>query len=305
LVADAGRSAVARTGQWIFYENIISGQLLESGSNWRHTMKLRKAAVAGTFYQGSASGLKSQIDSFIDREAEQKNILGAVAPHAGYVYSGIVAGAVYSRMERADTFLILGPNHTGLGAEVALFPEGAWELPSGKVAVNRDLAETLLTTSRYFQADELAHLSEHSIEVQVPFLQYLFQGFEILPICLGRLSLQKCLNIGHALAGAIKQYGKRVKIIASSDMSHYVSRDTAEKKDRLALDAIEARNPRDLYETVMKHGISMCGVIPTVCMLAACNELGARTASLVKYATSGDVTGDNRQVVAYAGVIVT
>jgi hypothetical protein len=264
----------------------------------------RKPAVAGTFYEDSAIALKAQIGAFTDLKASKERILGAVAPHAGYVYSGHVAGAVYSRIEPADTFIILGPNHTGLGAKAAIFAKGAWELPMGEVEIDEGLGQELLEISREFTPDDVAHLSEHSIEVQIPFLQFFFRNFKILPICLGRLDLKKCLAIGRAIAGIIKGKKKNIVIIASSDMSHYVPSETAKKKDRLALDAIEARNPVQLYETVMEKNISMCGVIPTVCMLEACNELGAQEAFLVKYATSGDVSRDYRQVVGYAGLIV-
>ncbi len=267
-------------------------------------MSIRRPAVAGTFYEGTETALKSQISPFINEKDPKQKALGVMAPHAGYMYSGSVAGAVYSKIKPADTFLILGPNHTGLGAEVSIFPEGAWEFPMGEVPIDERLAKALLEGSNDFTKDDLAHLSEHSIEVQVPFLQYLFNNFKIVPVCLGRLDLPMCLKLGEAIAKVLESRSGTTVMVASSDMSHYVSREVAEKKDQLAIEAIKERDPGKLYEVVRKNNISMCGVIPTVVMLAACNAMGATNASLVKYSTSGDVTGDLRQVVGYAGVVV-
>lgn len=264
----------------------------------------RKPAVAGTFYEGGAKALRAQIGALADPKAPKEPVLGAMAPHAGYVYSGPVAGAVYSRIKPADAFIILGPNHTGLGADAAVFQKGSWELPFGEALIDETLGAAILEASRDLVPDDRAHISEHSIEVQVPFLQFFFENIKILPICLGRLDLKKCMDIGKAIARVIKGRQDKIAIIASSDMSHYVSRETAEKKDRLALDAMEALDPGRLYEVVLKNRISMCGFIPAVCMLAACNELGAKRAFLVKYATSGDVSGDYEQVVGYAGLII-
>lgn len=267
-------------------------------------MGTRKPAVAGSFYEGTEKALQSQVGSFVDQATPKKNALGVMAPHAGFVYSGSVAGAVYSRIGPADTFLILGPNHTGLGAEVSVYSEGAWETPLGKVHIDTELAHALLESSEDFSRDDAAHLSEHSIETQIPFLQYLFNDFKMVPVCVGRLDLQKCLRIGKSIAKTLKGGPKKVVLIASSDMSHYVSKETAERLDRLAFNALEKRDPVLLFETVRNNHISMCGVLPAICMISACNELGATTASLVKYTNSGDVTRDYRQVVSYAGIII-
>lgn len=264
----------------------------------------RKPAVAGMFYEGTEKALRSQVAAYIPSKAEKVDALGVVAPHAGYLYSGSVAGAVYSGIQPGDTFLILGPNHTGLGAEASLFSQGAWEFPLGKVDIDEELAEDLLVNSRDIVRDTLAHQSEHSIEVQVPFLQYLFRDFKILPLCLGPLDLNRCLNIGRVIAQAVKRTKKKIVLISSTDMSHYVSREIASKKDGMALAAMEKRDPVQLYEVVRNNHISMCGVIPTVCLMAACNDMGAKEAALVKYSTSGDVTGDFSRVVAYAGMII-
>lgn len=264
----------------------------------------RKPAVAGTFYEGTEKDLRSQVASYIPAQREKEEALGVVTPHAGYLYSGPVAGAVYARINPGSTFLIIGPNHTGLGPEASLYARGSWESPLGKVEIDEELAEALVGSSRDITIDTLSHRSEHSIEVQIPFLQYLFRDFKILPLCLGPLDLNRCLNIGRAVVQAVRKAGKKIVLVASTDMSHYVSRDAAKKKDGMALAAMEKRDAVQLYEVVRNNHISMCGVVPTVCMMAACNELGATEASLIKYSTSGDVTGDFSRVVAYAGMLI-
>jgi hypothetical protein len=274
---------------------------------------IRQPAVAGHFYQGSPSALRDQVKRFLVSETKKVKALGIVSPHAGLVYSGSVAGAVYSRIELPGTFVLIGPNHTGLGAPVSLMARGSWETPLGAVRINDDLAEAVLSKSRRIHDDTMAHLQEHSLEVQLPFIQYLKRNFTIVPIQMMDTRLETCIEVGNAIASAIAECGAEsaeykaggTLIVASSDMSHYVSAETAKKKDHAAIKRILDLDAQGLYHTVRDEGISMCGYGPVVAMLTACKVLGATKADLVKYTNSGDVSGDYDQVVGYAGIVVS
>jgi len=268
---------------------------------------LRSPAVANMFYPGDKDRLKEQLSTYVRAVPEPKRVLAAVSPHAGYIYSGGVAGAVFSQIRIPDVVVILGPNHRGMGASVALSASGTWDMPLGSVPINEAMAESILkvsTSGVKIKDDPGAHAMEHSIEVQVPFLQFLRPEVSIVPIALSHLTYDACQEIGQALVQGIQDYGKEVLLVASTDMTHYESQKSAKEKDKLAIDRILDLDPAGLYETVSRHGISMCGVIPTTIVLEACKALGAGKAELVRYATSGDVTGDNAQVVGYAGFIV-
>jgi AmmeMemoRadiSam system protein B len=264
----------------------------------------RKPAVAYQFYEGKPDRLKHQIEQFIEEGVEKKKAIGLVSPHAGYIYSGNVAGSVFSRAEPAEVYVILGPNHRGVGRNVSIMNSGIWEMPLGDIDIEQEFANRLQKECDLITEDELAHQFEHSLEVQVPFLQYIAPNASIVPICIGMRDLLAAQKIGQALAKTITGYHKTVTVIASTDMSHYEPHEVAKRKDRPALDFIIDRNPKGLYEYVMKYRISMCGVIPTVITLYAAIELGATTAELVRYATSGETSGDYHQVVGYAGFII-
>jgi AmmeMemoRadiSam system protein B len=267
----------------------------------------RIPAVANMFYPGEKSRLEEQLSTLIKRVPDPRKVLAAISPHAGYMYSGGVAGAVFSQITVPEAVVILGPNHRGIGAPVALTSSGAWDMPLGSVPINEDLAECILkisTSAVKIEDDPHAHSTEHSIEVQVPFLQFVQPEVSIVPIGLSHLSLDACQEIGQALVQGIQDYGKEVLLVASTDMTHYESQKAAQEKDMLAMDRILELDPKGLYETVARHGITMCGVIPTTIVLEACKVMGAEKAELVQYATSGDVTGDYAQVVGYAGFIV-
>ena len=274
---------------------------------------IRQPAVAGQFYRGSPSALRDQVERFMETEAKKIKALGIVSPHAGLVYSGSVAGAVYSRIELPGTFVLIGPNHTGLGAPVSLMANGSWQTPLGTVRINEDLAAAVLSKSRRIHDDTMAHLQEHSLEVQLPFIQYLKKEFTIVPIQMMDTRLETCVELGNAIAQAIAECEVRsaeykaggTLIVASSDMSHYVSAETAKKKDHAAIKRILELDAPGLYNTVRDENISMCGYGPAVAMLTACKILGATKAELVKYTNSGDVSGDYDQVVGYAGIIVS
>ncbi len=265
---------------------------------------IRMPAVAGRFYEAKPSLLQREIEAYLTVREPREEVIGCVCPHAGYMYSGHVAGAVYGRILVPDTVIIMGPNHTGLGHPAAVMASGTWQMPFGPVEIEERLARLILAESEVLAEDVEAHLYEHSLEVQVPFLQYLNPRVRIVPICLSMLSLPEIEDIGQACARAISLYGERVLLVASTDMSHYVPHSVAKEKDMLAIERILELDHVGLLEVVVREKISMCGVVPTAATLVAAKILGARAAELVKYATSGEVSGDFYQVVGYAGIII-
>lgn len=266
----------------------------------------RAPAVADRFYPGDPEQLRSTMDIFVPTVAaeEKKEALAVVMPHAGYVYSGATAGATISRVRVPETVLIMGPNHHGRGAALALGTEN-WRMPMGTVAIDRQLAASILQHSAQVVEDSEAHLLEHSLEVQVPFLQQVQQQLRIVPIVVSHIPYELCRTVGRDVAAAIREHRQPVLIVASTDMSHYESRQQAAKKDRLAIERILALDPQGLYATVLGSRISMCGVIPTTIALLAALELGATQAELVRYTDSGETSGDISQVVGYAGLIIS
>jgi len=267
-------------------------------------MESRSPAVAGMFYPAAKESLVRELDSLITPGLEKRKALGVVSPHAGYMYSGMVAGDVYSIVSIPQKIILLGPNHTGLGTKASVMSKGRWVLPNGAVKIDSSLAERIIEGSSVVTSDDAAHLREHSIEVQIPFLIHERADIEIVPITLMRLDIDSCRDIGEAIADSIIASGDEVLVVASSDMTHYESRRSAEIKDKKAIEKILALDPEGLYDVVRRDDISMCGVIPATIMLIAATKLGAKKASLVKYATSGDVSGDYDQVVGYAGLTI-
>lgn len=266
-------------------------------------MSIRNPAVAGSFYPGSARELDRVVHSLTRDETDRVEARGIVVPHAGYLYSGGVAGEVFSHVKIPSRHLIFCPNHTGMGAEAALMGEGAWRMPWGDVPIDEELASRLAEASPLLREDPSAHREEHSLEVQLPFLRRFRPDFRFVPIALGRLSLADCRSLGEAAAGVLREEADPVLLIASSDMSHYLPDAAARSKDRKAIDAMLALDPEALYRTVRAERISMCGVVPATVVLFAALSLGATSARLVRYATSGDVSGDRDRVVGYAGLL--
>lgn len=264
---------------------------------------IRQPVVADQFYPGNPAVLRRTLDTLVPAVQERKDALAVVAPHAGYVYSGAVAGETYARVRIPGTVVILGPNHHGRGKPLALGVSD-WSMPLGLVPIERSLANTILRRSTVIVDDDTAHAPEHSLEVQVPFLQYFQDHLKIVPIVVSHVSYPVCLEAARDLAGAIREFGEPVLIVASTDMTHYESRQSASGKDRLALERILAMDPQGLYETVVGNRISMCGIMPTTIALIAAMELGAREAELVRYTDSGEVSGDTNQVVGYAGLVI-
>ncbi len=266
---------------------------------------IRNPAVAGQFYPGTPGSLRSMIKGMVDEKATREDgIIGLVSPHAGYIYSGPVAGATISRIKFRDTFIIIGPNHTGKGKPLSIITEGTWKTPLGDIEIDTGLAKKILASSRHLEEDSLAHQYEHSIEVQLPFLQYFKPDIKLVPIVLGHGSGSIYKEIGREIARAIKELSREVVIIASSDMTHYEPQESAQRKDNRAIGAIMAMNEDELLRRVRELDISMCGFAPVVSLISAAKQLGASHAELVKYRTSGDTTGDYSSVVGYAGIII-
>lgn len=264
----------------------------------------RIPAVAGRFYPGQPAELRRVVEGYVATSDEKISALGAVVPHAGYLYSGAIAGKTLAGIHIPRRVIILGPNHHGLGPASAVYAAGAWQTPLGRIPVDAVLASAILDGCPGTVADASAHQLEHSLEVQVPFLQVLSPECSIVPICLRQIPLPNLLRFGESLGRVLSQYSGDVLLVASSDMTHYESGDVAREKDQRALKCITDLDPQGLYRTVRDGGISMCGVIPVVVMLSAALQMGAKKATLVHYGNSGDVTGDQSDVVGYAGVVV-
>ena len=265
----------------------------------------RQPAVADRFYPGDAPALARLVNDLLakHRGAGKKEAIAVVSPHAGYIYSGDVCAETLSRITIPETVIILGPNHHGRGAPIAL-SRTSWQMVSGTVPIDDTFAELLLEIDPTIQVNEAAHLLEHSLEVQVPFLQALQEKLQIVPLALSHLSLSQCETLAGNLAKAISRFPRTVLLLASSDMNHFDSREVGAKKDELALTELLALKPENLYTTVTQHNISMCGIIPVTVALYAALRLGANRSELVRYSDSGYVSGDTDQVVGYAGAII-
>ena len=245
------------------------------------------------------------LEDFID-DSPRERALGIVAPHAGYMYSGAVAGSVYSRIEIPSRAIILCPNHTGLGGPLSLMRAGAWKTPLGQMQIDTEMCDALMAADAFLEDDFRAHQMEHAIEVQLPFLQHLAgDSARFVPITIGTDNWDALEQLGQAMARTITQVDPAAVIIASSDMNHYENDAVTRVKDARAIDQMLQRNARGLYDTVRREKISMCGFGPAASMLVAANLLGATKSQLVRYATSADVSRDFARVVGYAGVIVT
>lgn len=265
---------------------------------------IRNPIAAGRFYPGMASALNAEIQRLVDRDAPKVRAIGLVSPHAGYPYSGLVAAETLSRIQFEDTFVILGPNHTGRGVPFSIMTQGVWHTPLGEVEVDATIAQQILEHSEYLEEDAVAHQYEHSIEVQLPFLQYFKHDVKIVPIVLAHANGEIYKKIGKSIAQGIKASRKGAIIMASSDMTHYEPHEKAKKKDAKAIEAILSLDEDQLLDRIDSLHITMCGYAPTVALICAAKELGATKAELVRYQTSGDTTGDYDSVVGYAGVII-
>jgi AmmeMemoRadiSam system protein B len=268
---------------------------------------IRPPAVAGRFYPKDPEVLGAELDSLLATGTPQQKIRAqaCLVPHAGYKYSGHVAGAVYSRMEIPAHVVLLGPRHFPRGASFAILSDGAWKTPLGLARIDRPLAEKIMRACRLLQEDSVAHQSEHSLEVQLPFLQRLAPSFAFVPIVIGSAQYADLEALGHAIADVVSSDLGPILLIASSDMNHYESDAVTRVKDRKAIDRILALDPRGLFDTVRNEDISMCGYGATVAMLTAVRRMGATRAELVQYATSAETNGDLQEVVGYAGIVIS
>jgi len=266
---------------------------------------VRMPAVAGQFYPANEDTLRRALETYTKVNGEKMNALGAIVPHAGYMYSGHVAGAVYGRLHLPDRYVILCPNHTGQGEPLATMSDGSWLTPLGEVQIDSDLAQRIMNGMPVLHDDIEAQRHEHALEVQLPFLQLLVKQFQFVPITVGTNRFEHLVALGDAIARAIESRGDHVMIIASSDMNHYETDSTTRVKDHKAIDKILALDAEGLYDVVMKERVTMCGFGPAIAMMTAAKAMGAKSAQLIRYATSGDVSGDRDAVVGYAGIAVT
>jgi MEMO1 family protein len=269
--------------------------------------RLRKPAVAGQFYPATSDLINKEIASFLPDSPVKKEAIGCMLPHAGYKYSGMVAVQTVSQVIIKDTVVLLGPNHTGKGSAFSLMSSGAWQTPSGDLSIDEELAQAILAGSNYLEDDDQAHYREHSLEVELPILQYFRENFRIVPIAFGVDDPDALKAIGKAIALGIKGLRREssVLLVASSDMTHYESAASARKKDEIAIQAVVNLDAKALWNAIHSLSITMCGYLPVIAMINAARELGAVKGELVKYSTSGDVTGDNSSVVGYAGIVIS
>jgi AmmeMemoRadiSam system protein B len=265
---------------------------------------IRKPVVSGQFYPQTEEGINKMLSKLIDMTSEKQDAKGVIMPHAGYIYSGPVAGLTISKVNVKKTAIILGTDHTGAGSPFSIMTKGTWLTPLGEAKIDTEIAESILKESALLKEDELSHLYEHSIEVEVPFLQYIRKDIKIVPIGISRGNIKEYQQLGLEIAEGFKKIGRSALFIASTDMTHYESKDRAEEKDRLAIDAILALDEEKLFQVVEKNNISMCGVAPTCALINICKNLGAQKSGLVKYQTSGDISGDYSSVVGYAGFVI-
>jgi len=268
----------------------------------------RCPAVAGRFYPHKRDALLREVDRYLEPESPAENTIdtaiGCVVPHAGYVYSGHVAGAVYRLLPPCSRFVIMGPNHWGRGAPLAVMSAGNWLTPLGQIPLDTELANNIREKCSLLAEDAEAHSDEHSIEVQLPFLQRQSGAFTFVPVAIRMADYSSLELLGRAVADAINRSTERVLIVASSDMNHYEPDAITREKDDRAIEKILELDPVGLLEVIRDENISMCGYAPVVAMLTAAKELGAREARLVGHATSADACGDKTSVVGYAGIIV-
>lgn len=266
---------------------------------------MRQPAVAHRFYPGHPRELEQTVRELLSgSKTKVEKAIAIISPHAGYMYSGGLAGKTIGSAVIPKTVMIIGPNHHGQGAAVAISTI-PWEMPNGTVPIATALAEKLAESSSLIHIDELAHKFEHSLEVQVPFLQFMQPDLQLVPVVVSQISYNDCRKVAEAIAAVLKESKEDVLLLASTDMSHYESRSSASVKDGRALAKVTALDPEGLYSTIVNERISMCGFIPVTITLLAAREMGASSAQMIGYTDSGEMSGDTAQVVGYAGVIIS
>jgi AmmeMemoRadiSam system protein B len=265
---------------------------------------IRPPAVAGRFYPGEPADLGSVVESLLapSGPGQGEPVVAALVPHAGYVYSGGVAGRVYAAVRVPERVILLGPNHTGKGPALSLWERGVWGIPGKEIPVDEELGLEIRGRIAELQPDRAAHVAEHCLEVQLPFLAARAPRLRVTPLVIGTSRREVLSRLAGALAGAIRACGEEVLLILSSDMTHYEPAEAAQRKDRLAIAALEALDDEALERVVHEQRISMCGYAPALAGILAARELGARSGRLVRYEHSGSVSGDLASVVGYAGM---
>jgi len=265
---------------------------------------IRKPIVAGQFYTSSPENLKEEISRLETKEGSKISAKGIIIPHAGYIYSGKVAVSTVSRVKPKKRIIILGPNHTGIGYTFSVFPEGEWEMPFASIKIDTKLAKKIIGDAGLIKKDYSAHLHEHSIEVELPILQYFFGNFEFVPMVCGVAEIKIYQEVARLIYEAVKDISDEILIVASSDMTHYEEDSATRKKDSIAIESILKLDEEELVERVEKHNISMCGIVPVSILLRCCKLLKANKAEVILYQTSGDASGDYSSVVGYLGAVI-
>lgn len=278
-------------------------------------MKIRYPVVAGSWYAGTPNYLRKQIEGLFRHKLGPgsipsiakvglRTLVGLVVPHAGYMASGPIAAHAYHHLAidgKPDVIVIFGPNHTGYGSPLAIMNEGCWRTPLGEVEIDTKVANKILDFSEIIDVDEKAHDHEHSIELQLPFLQYLYGSeFKFVPVSFMIQDLQSSREVGKATALALKN--ENALVIASSDMTHYEPQKIAENKDKIAIDSVLKMDEEEYYHIIESYRISSCGYGPTIALITATKDLGSQKSKLLSYKTSGDVLGDRSAVVGYASI---
>jgi hypothetical protein len=264
---------------------------------------IRQPVAAGRFYPGTGRELAKELSGLIGESREKVKATGILVPHAGYVYSGSVAGRVYGAIEPADLYIVLSPNHTGQGPRYSVSP-GSWRTPLGDIETDPGVISRLVSGTDLLRKDHSAHAYEHSVEVQVPFIQKVAPSARMVAITVMPGDMEELSGIADSIAAAARDFDGDTVIVASSDMTHYENRQNASRKDKAALEKVRDMDAGGLLDTVREMNISMCGAVPTAVMLMAAEHLGASGTRLLKYTDSGEATGDTEQVVGYAGLIV-
>ena len=266
---------------------------------------IRKAAFAGSFYPSDAEELRVALRGLLPHNSKKSPAKAIIAPHASYYYSGKVAGITYSSVVLPRRYILLCPNHTGVGAPLSIQSRGRWETPLGAVEIDRELADLVRKHCLAVQESPQAHSKEHAIEVHLPFLQQQLQGgFKFVPISVGTVRLESLLELGEGLAAALQECAEPVLMVASSDMNHFEDAELTRHKDAQAIDCICRLDSRRLFETVHERKVSMCGYGPAIAVIEASRAQGATRARLVRYSHSGEVNGQLSRVVGYAGVVI-
>jgi AmmeMemoRadiSam system protein B len=267
--------------------------------------KIREPVVSGYFYPSGKAHLLRMLETFIERDTQKEKVIACMVPHAGYIYSGKTAGITYSRIEIPESIIILGPNHTGYGEPYSVSDHDKWLTPLGEVEIDKEIRDLLVEKSRYLQKDEIAHIREHSIEVQIPFLQFLRKNIKIVPITLmGYVDNPAWFEIGEDIAEVIKEVNRDVLIVASSDMTHYQPHKVAEEKDNYVIEAICMLDEDEVIRRIEEKDVSMCGYSGVIVSIVASKILGAKKGQLIYYTTSAETSKDYSEVVGYAGVII-